>query len=162
MKKCLLILTILMVALASHAAVVSTFSAGVRLLRLFTVEVARPLDFGRILVNERGGSIQLDARNPRGAPITEGVIASGGHAVGEYRIAGGNANAVMNIVVSDARLSLEDGEDTLEVNLNLARESINLDATGSGMVAIGGTLVVPPEARMGTYRGEFNLTVDYQ
>ncbi len=162
MKKCLLILTMLMVALASHAAVVSPFGAQVRLQRLFTLTQARALTFGDVLVAATAGTVVLNATT--GAiSTTGGHISSGAQVVGEYTIANADpATAVMTVAVSNPTLTITGGGTaTLAATLTTATPTVTM-AAGTGVVRVGGTLTIPAAAAPGVYTGNFNLTVDYQ
>ena len=75
----------------------------------------------------------------------------------------GEANAVVNLSITDTTIDLTDGTNTMAVALTLGSNSETLDGTGTATFEVGGTLTVAADQPVGVYndQGDFVVVAVY-
>ena len=118
------------------------------------------LDFGLIAEGGSGGSLTLD---PDGTDnCGAGLVCNGPFETPLFTL-DGEANAVVNLSITDTTIDLTDGTNTMAVALTLGSNSETLDGTGTATFEVGGTLTVAADQPVGVYndQGDFVVVAVY-
>lgn len=129
------------------------------------------LDFGKITVSATGGTCIVSTTNVRS--VTGGItaVSSSATSTASFSVAGkGGATYGITLPVADITLTCATGTETMTVGSFVARPASSvagnalvgtLDATGSDIFTVGGTLTVGVAQAEGVYEGTFNVTAAY-
>ncbi|MEO1046215.1 MAG: DUF4402 domain-containing protein [Pseudomonadota bacterium] len=153
------------VLLASPAQAQNEASSDVEIRRAVTIQNDEAMDFGTIIPGTGNSRIRINPNN--GAlNIASGNATTAGGTPGPARFSvSGTANLRVRITVEDRRVDLvrDGGTETMRLNrfrLDGGRRRF-LDNNGDLDFAVGGQLRVRANQAAGTYRGTFNVSVDY-
>lgn len=116
------------------------------------------LDFGLIAESGTGGTLSLapDGTDTCGS----GLVCNGPFETPLFTL-DGEANAVVNLSITDATIDLSDGTNTMPVVVVLSSASETLDALGEATFEAGGTLTVGANQPVGVYTGQFEVVAVY-
>ncbi|GAB5480526.1 MAG: hypothetical protein Pars92KO_02830 [Parasphingorhabdus sp.] len=130
-----------------------------------TITKNADLDFGDFIP---GTSNSLFRLNPRNGNLNQrsgdAIAIGGGHQAASFTVTG-TPSLRVRITRGQNRIFLvrDGGTETMRINrfrFNGRRRF--LDASGEATYLVGGQIRVGPNQVAGTYRGTFNVTVDYQ
>lgn len=116
------------------------------------------LNFATVIPGASDSSMRVNPDNGRlcAAPLT----CSGQQSAGSFTITG-SANAITT-VSHDGEVIMDSGSDTIRARLFDSGNTVTLDADGNGSFSIGGELFVSANQAVGSYTGNYSVSVDYQ
>jgi hypothetical protein len=119
------------------------------------------LDFGVIAEGGTGGTLTL---TPDGIDTCgSGLVCAGPFETPLFTL-DGEANAVVNLSITDSTIDLASSGDpliTMPVSLVLSHTSRTLDGTGTNTFEVGGSLVVGANQAVDVYHGQFEVVAVY-
>lgn len=115
--------------------------------------------FGDMLSPTAAGTVTIDAAGTRTA---SGVVLAGGTiGAAAFDVTGGG-NKGYTVTLPSAAVTLTSGVNTMTVGTFTRNcSSCTLDGAGAGSFTVGGTLNVGAGQAVGTYSGNFDVTVAY-
>ena len=149
-------------ASSAQAATSATGTATAEVLSTLTVTNTADLRFGQIAANT-GGTVSVGA--DLSVSSTGGLISTGTRAPATFDVTGSpNAMVIVSLPTSAVNLTRVSGTETMSLdNFNTnPNGAFQLDSTGAGSFAVGGTLTVASGQVAGTYEGTFSVSVEYQ
>lgn len=117
------------------------------------------LDFGTIAESGAGGTVTLAPGGALPSPCGAGLVCAGPWTTPNFDVQG-QANAVVNITLTNASIDLSGPGVDMPVALQLSDVSLTLDGTGAGDFDVGGTLTVGANQAVGTYTNLTDLEVN--
>lgn len=123
------------------------------------------ISFGSVLPGSTQGTARIHSGSQGAQEVTNGVNMAGGYG-SSWIIVTGNPGTRFNISFSSGNsctLTHESHPDKHLYLVDLETESstVTIDASGTNAFNIGGTLMVPSDALIGSYAGTYWLSVDY-
>ena len=116
------------------------------------------LDFGVIAEGGTGGTLSL---TPAGVDTCgAGLVCAGPFETPLFTL-DGEANAVVNLSITDSTIDLVSGANTMPVSLTLSAASATLDGSGTNTFEVGGTLTVGANQAVGVYTETFEVVAVY-
>jgi len=116
------------------------------------------LDFGVIAEGGTGGTLTL---TPDGIDTCgSGLVCAGPFETPLFTL-DGEANAVVNLSLTDSTIDLVSGANTMPVSLVLSHASRTLDGSGTNTFEVGGTLTVAANQPVGVYTETFEVVAVY-
>lgn len=134
--------------------------AAATILRSLAAQQEESLAFGRILPPASGASLTI---LPDGTMACEAPLRclDAGQA-GRFRLVGSDSLVRVSVDGPVQLTAPPAGQGGDPILLTPIAASQMLLAGGGGTVTIGGRLDIPPRAMIGTYRGEYNISFEYQ
>lgn len=129
-----------------------------------TVQNGQGLDFGRIIPGAGTSRIRINPNNGSLNILGDAVAAGGSVTPAQFSVAGsGNQRVRISLGSNQVTLTRDGGSETMRLNrFRLdGRRNRSLNNDGDLDFAVGGQLRVLANQAAGTYRGTFNVTVDY-
>lgn len=159
-RTCVGAVTLLLSSLCagSAGAAPATGTASVTILRPVEARQDAPLSFGKILPGRQTVVLTVD---PDGTTHCSQVDScSGSVSPAVFTLTGSPNERVGVSMTNQVTLSSEEGE-SLAVSLVLGASELSLES-GQGKIAVGGEISVPAGQAPGSYRGTFQVSVEYQ
>ena len=149
---------------SSASAATDTADAQAQILAALTVTVDSAnnldvLDFGTIAESGAGGSVTLAPGAALPGPCGSGLVCAGPWTTPNFDIQG-QANAVVNISLTNASIDLSGPGVDMPVALQLSDVSLTLNGSGQGDFDVGGTLTVGANQAVGLYTNTTDLEVN--
>lgn len=135
----------------------SAGDASVEILRPVTVTSERNLDFGRVVIADQGGTVEITPDGTRNCSAA--LECSGAVSPAMVRLTGAEEWVTLSVRFDDRLV----GPDDTHIAARLRLETTELAITGEGtLVPIGATAEILPGQPSGNYAGEFDIIVSYQ
>lgn len=132
------------------------------MLSTLTVTNTADLQFGQIAANT-GGSVTVNA--DLSASSTGDLISTGTRTPATFAVTGApNAMVIVSLPTAAVNLTRAGGTETMSLGgFNTdPNGAFQLDGSGAGNFAVGGTLTVAGGQVAGSYSGTFSVSVEYQ
>lgn len=149
-------------ASSAQAATSATGTATAEVLSTLTVTNTADLRFGQIAANT-GGSVIVNA--DLSVSSSGDLISTGTRAPATFDVTGApNAVVIVSLPTAAVDLTRSGGTETMSLSgFNTdPNGAFQLDTSGAGSFAVGGTLTVNSGQVAGTYSGTFSVSVEYQ
>ena len=147
---------------SAQAATSATGTATAEVLSTLTVTNTSALQFGQIAANN-GGTVSVNANGS--ASASGSIVSTGTRAPATFAVTGSpNASVIVTLPSGPINLTRSGGSETMAVSaFNTAPSGgFQLDSSGAGSFAVGGTLTVAANQASGSYSGSFSVSVEYQ
>lgn len=147
---------------SAQAATTATGTASAEILSSLTVTATGNLQFGQIAANT-GGTITVNADSSTAS--SGSLVSTGTRSPAAFSISGSpNAMVVLTLPSSAVNLTRTGGTETMSLsgfNSNPGG-AFQLNASGTGVFNVGGTLTVASGQVAGAYSGTFQVSAEYQ
>lgn len=116
--------------------------------------------FGNILITGAGGSVTVGADNV--ASYADGAAAgsAGTIAAAAFQVTGIQGNTY-TVSIPNAQIARETTGELLNVSFNDNASGLISATADNNVFMVGGTLTIPANARVGSYSGSFDVTIEY-
>lgn len=149
-------------ASSAQAATSATGTATAEVLSTLTVTNTSALQFGQIAANN-GGTVSVNANGS--ASASGSIVSTGTRAPATFAVTGSpNASVIVTLPSGPINLTRSGGSETMAVSAFNTDPSggFQLDSSGAGNFAVGGTLTIAANQVPGSYSGSFSVSVEYQ